>query len=166
MDILKKLISSIAPTISTILGGPLAGIATQFLADKLVGNPDASISDIITAVKSPDAAIKLKELDIQFKLELAKLQLEHEKLDSQDRQAQLEINLEDAKSGNFFKGGWRPALGWLGVIAIFNNFVVLPYLAMFNISIPVLDVGELMPLVILLLGGIGARSYEKIKGIK
>jgi hypothetical protein len=31
---------------------------------------------------------------------------------------QAEINLADAKSGNFFQAGWRPAIGWVGALSL------------------------------------------------
>jgi hypothetical protein len=38
----KDIIRSIAPTIGTALGGPLAGTATKFIADKMLGKADAT----------------------------------------------------------------------------------------------------------------------------
>ena len=32
---------------------------------------------------------------------------------------QLEINKAEAQSGSIFKGGWRPAVGWVCAIALF-----------------------------------------------
>ena len=40
--------------------------------------------------------------------------------------AQIEVNKEEAKSGSFFRGGWRPATGWCCVIALFYAYIAQP----------------------------------------
>ena len=39
--------------------------------------------------------------------------------------AQLEINKAEAASGSIFKGGWRPAVGWVCAIAFLYHFLLL-----------------------------------------
>ena len=38
--------------------------------------------------------------------------------------AQLEINKAEAASGSLFKGGWRPAVGWVCAIAFMYHFIL------------------------------------------
>ncbi len=102
--------------------------------------------------------------------------------------AQIEVNKESAKSGSKFVAGARPAAIWVCVIALFNNYVMAPYVNLLFrylgatyqeqvtmetgevvsktilVQIPTLDTGELMPLLIGLLGLGAARTYEKIQG--
>ena len=40
--------------------------------------------------------------------------------------AQLEINKAEAASGSTFKGGWRPAVGWVCAASFAYNFLVYP----------------------------------------
>ena len=37
---------------------------------------------------------------------------------------QLEINKAEAQSGSLFKGGWRPAVGWICAIAFGYHFIL------------------------------------------
>jgi len=87
MAIWKNIIRSVAPVLGTALGGPMAGTATKFIADKLLGKPDAHESDIEQAVMkaSPEQLSKLKAMDTQFKLEMQKLNIDVYKLETQDR---------------------------------------------------------------------------------
>ena len=74
----KDTLAAIAPTLATALGGPMAGAATKFIADKLLGNEDASQDDIESAIlnASPADLTKLKELDNEFKLGMRKLDID------------------------------------------------------------------------------------------
>ena len=42
--------------------------------------------------------------------------------------AQLEINKAEASSASIFKGGWRPAVGWVCASAFAYHFVLQPIL--------------------------------------
>lgn len=91
---------------------------------------------------------------------------------------QIEINKIDASSGSNFRGGWRPALGWVCVAGLAYEFLVrvlLPWLVQVGAMatgsdatippMPPLDLKELMALIMALLGFGGFRMYEKIKGV-
>ena len=86
--------------------------------------------------------------------------------------AQLEINKAEAASGSLFKGGWRPAVGWICAIAFGYHFVLQP-LIIFVVTIIGIDIPELpnfdMSTLLTTLGGLlgigGLRSYEKTKGL-
>ena len=91
---------------------------------------------------------------------------------------QAQNNIEDAKAARFFQSGWRPFLGWmsgfclmyawffkdlmLSIMVISMDTVaftrLLPYL-------PRVDAGEMLTLVMALLGLGGLRTYEKFKGL-
>ena len=106
-----------------------------------------------------------------------KNQLAHEISTMAERHAQelakgqLEINKAEAQSRNVFIAGWRPFIGWTCGVAMAYNYVVHPILiftlAQFNylVAIPALDLGEMMPVLMGMLGLGGLRSFEKYKGI-
>jgi len=84
------------------------------------------------------------------------------------------INMEEAKHPSVFVAGWRPALGWLTVFSlgyawILRDFVMI-VLQFFeqtkHIVLPSIDTGDLMTLVLALLGLGGIRAYEAVKGVK
>lgn len=90
-------------------------------------------------------------------------------------QGQLDINKEEAKHPSIFVSGWRPAVGWVCGVALAWNFVVHPmllWLAFILPDIPVdlstapqLDTGELMTILLGMLGLGGLRTYEKRVGV-
>jgi hypothetical protein len=90
-------------------------------------------------------------------------------------QGQLEINKVEAQHGSIFVAGWRPAVGWICGIALGWNFVVHPMLlwvAFVFPDVPVdlstapqLDTGELMTVLLGMLGLGGLRTYEKRVGV-
>ena len=92
-----------------------------------------------------------------------------------------ELNVISAQSGNWFNSGWRPGLGWVGVLGLFFFFVpqyivgsVIWTISCWevlqaggDIALPVYPVNAegLMELVFLLLGGATVRAAEKLAGI-
>jgi len=78
---------------------------------------------------------------------------------------QIKVNEAEAMSGSLFKGGWRPAAGWTCVGALANNYIVVPYAISMGLDVPVLDLGELMPILLGLLGLSYNRSQDKKQGV-
>lgn len=83
----KEVLAKVAPVLGTALGGPLAGMAVKAIGDKVLGKPDATEDDIATALASGDSTtlLKLKELDVQFKKDMAQVGVDLEKLAMEDR---------------------------------------------------------------------------------
>lgn len=83
----KSLVKTLAPTLGTALGGPLGGAATKFIADKLLGNPDATESDVSDFIlgASPDQLATLKQIDADFKMKMKELDVDVFKLEVADR---------------------------------------------------------------------------------
>ena len=86
--------------------------------------------------------------------------------------AQIEVNRTEAAHKNLFVAGWRPAVGWVCVLGMASNFLVIPManfaLAVVNstISVPVLDLSEMMPVLLGMLGLGAMRTAEKVKGVQ
>ena len=83
----KDTLAAIAPTLATALGGPLAGAATKFLASELLGDENASLESIEAAVigASPEQLVTIKQLDVDFKLGMKKLDVDVFSLEVKDR---------------------------------------------------------------------------------
>tara|TARA_E500000081_G_scaffold75040_1_gene76597 strand:- start:538 stop:933 length:396 start_codon:yes stop_codon:yes gene_type:complete len=84
--------------------------------------------------------------------------------------AQIEVNKAEAASGSIFKGGWRPAVGWVCASAFAYHFVLQPVLlfvvALTGTELPTLpefDMSTLLPVLGGMLGIGGLRTYEKQK---
>ena len=50
--------------------------------------------------------------------------------------AQIEVNKAEAASASLFKGGWRPAVGWVCAMALFYHFILQPVL-LFGVAVAV-----------------------------
>ena len=79
--------------------------------------------------------------------------------------AQIELNKVEASHRSKFVAGWRPFLGWVGGLGLFNMFLLNPYIQWFSGKEgPNLPEGVIMELVFALLGLGTLRTMEKIKG--
>ena len=86
--------------------------------------------------------------------------------------AQIEVNKAEAASGSFFKGGWRPFVGWVCGTAFAYHFIIQPLVIFILTAIgmdipdlPEFDMGTLLPVLGGMLGIGGLRTYEKHKGL-
>ncbi len=86
-------------------------------------------------------------------------------------QGQLDINKVEAASPNAFTSGWRPAIGWICGAAFSIQFVFGP-LAVWGsrlyghpVDFPAMDMGEMMPVLLGMLGLSGLRTFEKVKSV-
>ena len=86
--------------------------------------------------------------------------------------AQIEVNKAEAASGSFFKGGWRPFVGWACGVAFAYHFIIQPLVIFILTAIgmdipdlPEFDMGTLLPVLGGMLGIGGLRTYEKHKGL-
>lgn len=103
----------------------------------------------------------------QAELAAAAQQLEGELV-----KGQLVINLAEAQSDSLFKGGWRPAVGWVGVLALLYMFLLRPLLpwcvSVFGVqgvpALPAIETGDLFYLLTGMLGFGAMRSFDKMKG--
>ena len=108
---------------------------------------------------------KLKKEEAEAQLAVYAHQAEQELL-----KGQLEINKIEAASDSLFKSGWRPAVGWVCVIALFYQFLLRPLLpwafAAAGHPLPEMpDLGEnLWELMFGMLGLGGLRSFERVRG--
>lgn len=156
-----SLLGTLAPIISTALGGPLAGAAVEFVASKL-GVSDVTQQNIANTIQGLDP-LKAKELDQQFQEEMGRqgisLQL-----------AQINTNTEEAKSVSVFVAGWRPAVGWVGAAGFAYATIIEP-IAEFVAQVsgytghfPVLDNALMLQVLGGILGLGVLRSYDKKQG--
>ena len=85
--------------------------------------------------------------------------------------AQLGINKQEAAHRSVFVAGWRPFIGWTCGVALAYTYVVQPILifglgqAGYLVSLPTMDIGEMMPVLMGILGLGGLRTFEKFKGM-
>ena len=103
--------------------------------------------------------------------EKEKLKLQMKEIDAKLKEKQLDINKAEASHRSVFVSGWRPFLGWVSGLSIGYVYLFQPILdmilQMFQVQVDwvQLDLGQLMPLVLGMLGLGGLRSFEKAKGL-
>ena len=103
--------------------------------------------------------------------EKEKLKLQMKEIDAKLKEKQLDINKAEASHRSVFVSGWRPFLGWVSGSSIGYVYLFQPILdmilQMFQVQVDwvQLDLGQLMPLVLGMLGLGGLRSFEKAKGL-
>ena len=76
-----------------------------------------------------------------------------------------QLNIAEAKHRSLFVAGWRPAIGWVGAMILFFNYIVAPIItwALPESNPPQLDLDALWPVITGMLGIAGMRSYDKTK---
>ena len=118
-------------------------------------------------IPDPQAAAdaKLRVMELAQRGELAVLDA-----DMKLALGQIEVNKAEATT-DMFRGGWRPAVGWICVAGLAYQFIlqpVLPWLvALFGAQVPPLpaiDNESLMVLLTGMLGLGGLRTFERVKG--
>ena len=143
MELLKvfgPLIGSVAPSIATALGGPLAGMATKALSLALLGNESGSEDDLKAAMSnaSPEQLSVLKKIDADFKVQMKSLDIDLEALAVDDRKSARAMQTETKD--------WIPralavsvTLGYFGIIA----FVLMSGLPMNGSEVLLMLLGTL-----------------------
>lgn len=122
------------------------------------------ISDKLWPDPDKKAQAQLELLKMQQSGELAQLEA-----DTRLAEGQLRINEAEAKSEGVFKGGWRPATGWICAAGLGYQVLISPILGWVAANLwdwkmpPALDMETLMALLFGMLGLGAYRSFEKIK---
>jgi hypothetical protein len=128
---------------------------------------------IEAAVRVIDRVIPDPTQRAAAQLELLRLQqagqFKQIETDLQMALAQTEINKVEAASSDPFRGGWRPAAGWVCVSGLGYQFLFQPLLAWASALQgwpvpPVLDLGDLYGLLFGMLGLGAYRSFERVRG--
>ena len=85
---------------------------------------------------------------------------------------QLEVNKVEAGHHSLFVSGWRPAVGWVCVLGMAGNFMVIPFanfalaLLEIDVKVPLIDTATMMPVLMGMLGLGAMRTYEKKSGVE
>lgn len=100
------------------------------------------------------------------------LELQEQLNQTELAKGQLEVNREEAKNGNLWVSGWRPAVGWVCASAFAWSFLGQPLVSYFVAlsghpipAFPALDTGSMLTVLMGMLGLGGFRTYEKVKGL-
>jgi hypothetical protein len=117
MDQLLNLVRTVAPSIATAVGGPLAGMATRAISEALLGKPDGTEDELIDAAAkaTPEQLLALKKAEQDFAVRMRELEIDLQRIDAADRSSARE---REVKTGD-----WTPrvlaaavTLGFFGVL--------------------------------------------------
>lgn len=128
MDILKAfgpLLSSVAPSIATALGGPLAGLGVKALSKALLGAEDFSEEAVMDAMAtaSPEQLAAVKKIDADFKVQMKSLDIDLERISVDDRKSARDMQKETRD--------WIPRALAVSVTAGF--FAILIYMLVYGL---------------------------------
>ena len=137
------------------------------------------VGDIIGAVgKVADDLFTSDQERLQADLQSMAIGLDAAKVDAGLIQGQQGINEAEAKHASIFVAGWRPAIGWIGAVALAYQFVLYPLLTWLwafsqgqgwipkeLVPPPVLDINTLLVLLTGILGISTTRTFEKVRGV-
>tara|TARA_R110000744_G_scaffold167789_1_gene285334 strand:+ start:169 stop:570 length:402 start_codon:yes stop_codon:yes gene_type:complete len=128
----------------------------------LIGAVLPAVTDIIGRFLPEDPEKRAeaeREIKAQLTTHLAQVDL-----------AQISVNKQDAK-GNWFQSSWRPLTGHICAASLGWTFLAQPIasfvLAQMGllVDLPALDMSQMMPILLGMLGLGGLRSYERTKGV-
>lgn len=80
-----KTLATVAPSIATAIGGPLAGVAVKVATSALGIENDPNALEDALLVGDPDTLFKLKSAENDFKIEMKRLDIDLARIDGQDR---------------------------------------------------------------------------------
>lgn len=128
MDLLKTfgpLIGSVAPTIATALGGPVAGMAVKAISGALFGHDSATEDDIRTVLANPtgDQLAALKKIDADFAVQMKALDIDLERIAAGDRASARDMQKETKD--------WIPRA--LAILVTVGFFAILIYMLIYGL---------------------------------
>lgn len=156
---MNETLKQIIPMLATALGGPLAGAATSFIADKL-GVPPEKVKDIVTGVTiPPEQQALLKQAEFDFQIKMAETKYANvEAIEKLNASVVTEVNTTmraEAASEHWPTYSWRPFIGFT-FGAYINSMWLLP---LFKLTPVVMS-----PDLVLAVGGIlGVASWFRGK---
>ena len=99
MDKLLDLVRTVAPSIASAVGGPLAGMATKAISEALLGKPDGTEAELLQAADraTPDQLLALKKAENEFTVKMRELDIDLERIANEDRNSarEREISAKD-----------------------------------------------------------------------
>jgi hypothetical protein len=116
MDFLKQaggVLAALAPTVASVMGGPLAGMATSAVIGALGLAPDATKDQVMQAIAAatPEQLLKLKEVEAQLILDLKKLDVDLVKISAD--------NTKDARAREVATKDWTPRILAFSIMGLY-----------------------------------------------
>ena len=136
---IKSLVSAVAPTIGTALGGPLGGTAAKAISAVLGCKDDARSIETAMQSATPEQLLEIKKAEIDFETKMAELEVDVFALEAKD--------VQDARKQ--FKGDWTPR-----IVALLSLVGFIGYIFLVTIQPPDANSDTIVSLVLGYLGGV------------
>lgn len=87
MDAILKLVRTVAPSLASAVGGPLAGMAVRTISEALLGKPDGTETELAEAAAkaTPEQLLALKKAEHDFTVRMRELDIDLERIANADR---------------------------------------------------------------------------------
>jgi len=99
VEAILNLVRTVAPSIASAVGGPLAGMATRAISEALLDKPDGTEQELENAVASatPEQLLALKKAEQEFAVKMRELDIDLERISNEDRDSarSREVSLRD-----------------------------------------------------------------------
>lgn len=126
---IAEIVRTLAPTIATALGGPAAGLAIDFIAEKL-SMPKEEVTSLVTGgTLTGEQREALARVDADFRVRMAELNIRVIESEQKDRESARE---REARTGDLTQK-------WIAA-AVFFTWASINYLAITH-ALPDRDIG-------------------------
>lgn len=104
MDAILNLVRTVAPSLASAVGGPLAGMAVRTISEALLGKPDGTEDELAQAAAkaTPEQLLALKKAEQDFTVRMRELDIDLERIANADR--------DSARSREVKTRDWTPRL--------------------------------------------------------
>jgi hypothetical protein len=104
MDAILNLVRTVAPSLASAVGGPLAGMAVRTISEALLGKPDGTEDELAQAAAkaTPEQLLALKKAEQDFAVKMRELDIDLERIANADR--------DSARNREVATKDWTPRL--------------------------------------------------------
>ena len=104
MDAILNLVRTVAPSLASAVGGPLAGMAVRTISEALLGKPDGTEDELAQAAAkaTPEQLLALKKAEQDFAVKMRELDIDLERIANADR--------DSARAREVKTKDWTPRL--------------------------------------------------------
>jgi len=122
----KNIVKTVAPVLGTALGGPAGGAALSILSQTILGKTggtEEELAAVIAGGLKPEVMLALKQADLNFKIEMRKLDVEEERIAVDNTKDARGREIKIAESGK--KDYTQQVLAYIAIVGFFGVIYAL-----------------------------------------
>ncbi len=122
---ISSVIGTIAPTLATALGGPLAGSVVGLLSKSLGVNGTVDPDGLLSSIQTPEAMFKIRELELTHIIALKNIEILEQQASNADvKDARAAMNARESLTG---KNNWLVSFLVVSGVLLFGFCLVAAY---------------------------------------